>query len=311
MRVRTLLIPVLILVATVAGFVMVARDTAGGAVSAATSPNWLQLAAAFGIGGVVQPLRALAWRQTLGGECGFRAIYVSSAVGSFLDTVLPGRLGEASKVGVLRAASAEKWPGLPKAGGSLLAAHLTEAIAFCLVGATAGAFLPLPQWVKGALVGAVLLAGGGMLVAAALHHKIGRRLPKWADGFLASAAAPRIVLLKTLAILVATWGVRWIGVTLTLNAVGVHASIGAALIYMTVTGLANTAPILPGNAGLYQGAAVGALAMVGHAGATAVAASLVMPVMASVITACAAFVGLALYGRQFMRLPRAALVRRA
>ena len=75
---------------------------------------------------------------------------------------------------------------------------------------------------------------------------------------------------------------------------------------MTVTGLANTAPILPGNAGLYQGAAVGALAMVGHVGAAAVAASLVMPVMASVITASAAFVGLALYGRRFAELPRAA-----
>ena len=310
-RVRTFLIPVLILAATVAGFVMVARETAGGAVTAATSPNWLLLAAAFGIGAVVQPLRALAWRQTLGGECGFRAIYAASAVGSFLDTVLPGRLGEASKVAVLRAASAEKWPGLPKAGGSLVAAHMTEAIAFCLVGATAGSFLPLPQWAKGALIGAVVLAGGGLLLAATLHHKIGPRLPKWADSFLASAAAPRIVLLKTLAILVATWAVRWMGVTLTLNAVGVHASIGAALVYMTVTGLANTAPILPGNAGLYQGAAVGALAMVGHAGATAVAVSLVMPVMASIITASAAFVGLALYGRHFWHLPRAALARRA
>jgi hypothetical protein len=118
------------------------------------------------------------------------------------------------------------------------------------------------------------------------------------------------VLLRTLAILGGTWAVRWIGVLLTLNAVGVRASLGAALIYMTVTGLANTAPILPGNAGLYQGAAVGALAMVGHAGSTAIAASLVMPVMASVITAAAAFVGIALYGRRFAELPRAVLARR-
>lgn len=307
---RTVLLPLVILGATVAGFVMVARDTAGGAVTAATTPNWLLLAAAFGIGAVVQPLRALAWRQTLGGDVGFRAIYASSAVGSFLDTVLPGRLGEASKVAVLRAAAGERWPGLPKAGGSLLAAHMTEAIAFCLVGATAGSFLPLPQWARGALVGAVVLAGGAMLLAFALHHKIGSRLPKSVDGFLASAAAPRPVLLKALAILVATWAVRWIGVLLTLNAVGVHASVGAALIYMTVTGLANTAPILPGNAGLYQGAAVGALAMVGHAGTAALAASLVMPVMASVITASAAFVGLALYGRQCINIPRAAFARR-
>jgi uncharacterized membrane protein YbhN (UPF0104 family) len=87
----------------------------------------------------------------------------------------------------------------------------------------------------------------------------------------------------------------------------VHAGLGTALVYMTVTGLANVAPILPGNAGLYQGAAVGALAMVGHAGASAMAASVVMPIMATAITASAALVGLALYGRRFAELPRAAL----
>ena len=309
MRMRRYLIPIAIATATVGGFVVVARETASGAISAATSPNWLLLAAAFGVGAIVQALRALAWRQTLGAPVGFRAIYVASAIGSFLDTVLPGRLGEASKVAVLRAAAGERWPGLPRAGGSLLAAHLMEAIAFCLVGATAGFFLPVPGWARGAIVGALGLAAGGIVVAAALHRKIGSRLPKWADGFLAAAAAPRPVLLRTLAILVGTWAVRWIGVTLTLNAVGVHATVGVALVYMIVTGLANTAPLLPGNAGLYQGAAVGALAMVGHAGATAVAASLVMPVMASVITASAAAVGIALYGRRFMVLPRAAFNR--
>jgi uncharacterized membrane protein YbhN (UPF0104 family) len=306
-RVRRYLLPIAIAAATVAAFVIVARRTAGDAVSAAASPNWLLLAAAFAIGAVVQPLRALAWRQTLGPGIEFRAVYAASAIGSFLDTVLPGRVGEAAKVAVLRAASAERWPGLPRAGGSLLATHLTEAIAFCLIGAAAGAFLPVPAWVRGALLGAVTVAGGGILLAAALHRRLGRRLPAWAEGFLAAAGAPRPVLLRTLAILLASWGLRWMGVTLTLNALGVHAGIGAALVYMTVTGLANVAPILPGNAGLYQGAAVGALAMVGHAGASAVAASVVMPMMATAIAASAALVGLALYGRRFTELPRAAL----
>jgi uncharacterized membrane protein YbhN (UPF0104 family) len=308
-RVRRYLIPLAIAGATAAGFVVVARQTAAGAMSAATSPNWVLLSFAFLVGACVQPLRALAWRQTLGAAVGFRAIYAASAIGSFVDTVLPARLGEASKVAVLRAASAERWPGLPRAGGSLLAAHLTEAIAFCLVGATAGMVMPFPAWARGALVVALFMAAGGIGLAAALHRKIGRRLPKWAAGFLASAAAPRPVLVRALAILIATWAVRWIGVMLTLNAVGVHATLGVALVYMTVTGLANTAPLLPGNAGLYQGAAVGALAMVGHAGAQAVAASLVMPVMASVITASAALVGIALYGRRFAELPRAAFSR--
>jgi uncharacterized membrane protein YbhN (UPF0104 family) len=307
--VRRYVLPVAIALATLAAFAVVARQTAAGAVSAAASPNWLLLSAAFAVGAVVQPLRALAWRQTLGSGVGFRAVYAASAIGSFLDTILPGRLGEAAKVGTLRAASAERWPGLPRAGGSLLATHLTEAIAFCLVGAIAGAFLPVPGWMRGALLGSVLVAGGAILVAGMLHHKLGRRLPAWADGFLAAAGAPRPVLLRTLAILLATWAVRWIGVALTLNALGVHAGPGTALVYMTVTGIANVAPILPGNAGLYQGAAVGALALVGQAGTAAVAASLVMPMMASAIAASAALVGLALYGRRFAELPRAAFSR--
>jgi hypothetical protein len=96
---------------------------------------------------------------------------------------------------------------------------------------------------------------------------------------------------------------------LLLHAIGVHASMGTALLYMIVTGLANTAPLLPGNAGLYQGAAVGALALVGHVGAKAVAVGLVAPVLASVATAAAALVGIALYGRRFAIIPRAAFAR--
>jgi uncharacterized membrane protein YbhN (UPF0104 family) len=310
MRLRRYVLPLAIAVATIGAFVVVATRTAGDAVSAAASPNWLLLACAFAVGAVIQPLRALAWRQMLGRCVEFRAIYAASAVGSFLDTVLPGRLGEAGKVAVLRAASAERWPGLPRAGGSLLATHLAEAIAFCLVGATAGILLPVPDWVRGALVGAVTIAAGVIVLAAALHHRLGRRLPSWADGFLAAAGAPRPVLLRALALLLAAWAMRWLGIALTLNALGVHAGLGAALVYMTVTGLANVAPILPGNAGVYQGAALGALAMVGHAGAHAVAASVVMPMMATVIAASAALVGLALYGRRFAELPRAALARR-
>jgi uncharacterized membrane protein YbhN (UPF0104 family) len=307
---RRYVLPVAIAVATVAAFVVVASRTAGDAVSAAASPNWFLLACGFAVGALVQPLRALAWRQNLGTGVDFRAVYAASAIGSFFDTVLPGRLGEAAKVGVLRAASADRWPGLPRAGGSLLATHLTEAIAFCLIGATAGALLPVPGWVRGALIGAVTIAAGGIVVAAALHHRIGRRLPAWADGFLAAAGAPRAVLLRSLAILLGAWALRWLAVALTLNALGVHVGLGAALVYMTVTGLANVAPILPGNAGVYQGAAVGALAMVGHAGAHAVAASVVMPMMATVVAASAALVGLALYGRRFAELPRAVLRQR-
>jgi uncharacterized membrane protein YbhN (UPF0104 family) len=307
---RRLLLPAAIAAVTIAGFAVMALHVGHGAVSAATSPDWRYLVAAFAVAVAVQPLRALAWRNTLRDpQVAFREIYAASAVGSFLDTVLPGRLGEASKVAVLRVAAGKRWPGLPRAGGTLLCTHLLEGIAFALVGASSAFFLPLPTWVRLALLGALGLAGGGLAVAALLHHKVGRFLPRALDRFLAGAAAPPSVLARSGGILIVTWTARWGGVILMLHAFGVEASAAAALVYMIVTGLANTAPLLPGNAGVYQGAAVGALALVGHAGAKAVAVSMAAPVVASIGTAIAAVIGLALFGRRFAELPRAALAR--
>src|SRR5919201_859490 len=174
---RRLLLPCAIGLATVGAFVMVALHTGGSAVHAATSPNWPLLLAAFAVSTGVQPLRALAWSATLREPVGFRAIYASSATGSFLDTVLPGRLGEASKVGVLRCAAGPRWPGFSRAAGTLLCAHLLEAVAFALVGAGSAFFLPFPGWARGGLMVGLGLAAGAMVVAALLHNRIGGRLP--------------------------------------------------------------------------------------------------------------------------------------
>ena len=306
-RRRTLFLTLAIAVATAVGFAIVARRTGAGVVHAATTPDWPLLLGAFAVWAGVQPLRAWAWSSTLRSSVGFRAVYAASAIGSFLDTVLPGRLGEGSKVAVLRVSAGSRWPGLPRAGGSLLCAHLVEMIAFAIVGAASAFFLPLPGWARATLVGGLAAASAGIALAALLHGRLGHRLPRAVDGFLAGAAAPPRVLLRALAILLATWVARGAAVLMLLNAVHVHVGVEAALVYMLVTGLANTAPLLPGNAGVYQGAALGALALVGKAGATAVAASLLAPVVVSVAAAAAALVGLALYGRRFVDLSRAAL----
>lgn len=306
---RRALLPLAIAVATAGAFAMLALDTSGGALHAAATPDWPLLAAAFVVMALAQPLRAMAWRATLREPVGFKAIYAASAVGSFLDTVLPARLGEASKVGVLRVSAGRRWPGFARAAGSLLCAHLLEAIAFIVVGAAAAFFLPFPEWARWTMVAGFAAAAGGMALAAVLHRRIGRFLPKALDRFLEGAAAPPRVLAHAGGILLATWVVRWLGMVLLLNALGVEAGLSVALVYMIVTGLANTAPILPGNAGVYQGAALGALALVGEAGSKAVAVGIVAPVFASVVTAAAALVGIAVYGRRFAEISRGAVVR--
>ena len=303
----TVYLTLAIALATVGGFALVAHRTGTTVLHAATTPDWFLLAGAFAISAGVQPLRAWAWSSTLREPVGFRAVYTASAVGSFLDTVLPGRLGEGSKVAVLKISAGKRWPGFPRAGGSLLCAHLVEMIAFALVGAVSAFFLPLPSWARWTVVGGLAAASAGIALAGVVHRRLGGRLPRGLDRFLAAAAAPPQVLGLALGILLATWIARGAGVYLLLHALHLDVSVRAALLYMLVTGLANTAPLLPGNAGVYQGAALGALALVHKAGAHAVAVSLLAPVVVSVAAGAAALVGLALYGRRFVDLSRAAL----
>jgi uncharacterized membrane protein YbhN (UPF0104 family) len=234
-------------------------------------------------------------------------MYAASSVGSFLDTVLPGRMGEASKVAVLKVAAGPRWPGFSRAGGSLLCAHLLEMIAFVLVGAASALFLPVPGWAKVTMLVGLPLATAGLVLVSLLHRRLGDRMPKGFSAFLDGAAAPKRVMLFAGLILVVTWVARWFGILFLLHAVGVHAGIGAALLYMVVTGLANTMPFLPGNVGLYQGAALGALAMAGHGGTTAAAASVFTPAAGSLATAVAAMVGLAFYSRRLGEFRRAAV----
>jgi uncharacterized membrane protein YbhN (UPF0104 family) len=291
------------------GMFLFVRRTGTSVLATAATPDWAFLLGGLAICAAVQPLRAWAWSSTVRSPVGFRAMYAASSIGSFLDTVLPGRLGEASKVAVLKVAAGPRWPGFSRAGGSLLCAHLLEMVAFVLVGAGSAFFLPVPTWAKITLVVGLPLAGGGLLLASVLHKHVGHRLSQGVGDFLEGAAAPKRILLGAGAILIVTWVARWFAVLLLLHAVGVHVGVGSALLYMVVTGLANTMPFLPGNVGLYQGAAIGALAMGGHQGTKAVAASLFTPAAVSLATAGAALVGLALYGRRIGELRRAALPR--
>jgi uncharacterized membrane protein YbhN (UPF0104 family) len=295
--------------ATAAGFAVVARHMGSSVVEAATTPSWAYLVGAFAAWITIQPLRALLWKLTLRTPVEFRAIYAASSVGSFLDTILPGRIGEFSKLGILRVASGPSWPGLPTAGGSLLCKHLLDAIAFALVGACAAFFLPIPTWGRTALVVVAVLAAVAMSASGSVHARLGHRLPVSLDTFFARATAPRDVLLRGGVVAVATWLVKWAAVFCLLQAVGVDATLGTAMFFLLMTALAGIAPILPGNTGLYQGAAVGALAVVGQAGANAVAASLLAPAVGSIAAATAALLALAFYGRRFAAIPRAAFSR--
>src|ERR1044071_7718873 len=199
-------------VASLAALALLVERTGTRVLSAAATPDWRFLLAGLAICAAVQPLRALAWTSTVRSPTiGFRAMYTASAVGSFLDTVLPGRLGEASKVAVLKVTAGPRWPGFSRAGGSLLCAHLLEMIAFVLVGAGSAFFLPVPSWAKITMLVGLPAAAGGLFLASLLHAKLRHRLPEGVGAFLAGAAAPKKIMLRAGLILVVTWVARWFG----------------------------------------------------------------------------------------------------
>src|SRR2546428_13057385 len=186
---RRILFGFLFLATLVGGYALV-RELGSGGFRAATSPDWKLLAAGFAICAAVQPLRALAWSSTVRHPVGFRAIYASSSIGSFLDTVLPGRLGEASKVAVLKVTSGTKYPGFSRAGGSLLCAHLLEMIAFAVLGAGATLFLPVPGWARWTVIAGIGGSARGPVLVRLLNPFFGRPLPLSITAFLGRAACP-------------------------------------------------------------------------------------------------------------------------
>src|SRR6266576_1072441 len=208
---RRSLVVVIALTSAVGVFLLVQR-TGSSVFAAAATPDWRYLLAGLAICAAVQPLRALAWTSTVRSPVGFRAMYTASSVGSFLDTVLPGRMGEASKVAVLKVAAGPRWPGFSRAGGSLLCAHLLEMIAFVLVGAASAFFLPVPSWAKITMLVGLPAAAGGLLLVSTLNAKLRHRLPEGVGSFFEGAAAPKGIMLRAGAILVLTWVARWFGV---------------------------------------------------------------------------------------------------
>src|ERR671934_1716293 len=190
--------PILVAVGliSVLGVFLFVRRTGTSVLTTAATPDWALLVGGLAICAAVQPLRAWAWSSTVRSPVGFRAMYAASSIGSFLDTVLPGRLGEASKVAVLKVAAGPRWPGISRAGGSLLCAHLLEMIAFAVLGAAATLFLPVPAWARWTMVAGIAGAAGAIALASVLHRQLGCRLPQGVTAFLAGAAAPRGVLLR-------------------------------------------------------------------------------------------------------------------
>ena len=267
----------LLAVVALAGLVVAAlkRMDLGRAVAqfVAVRTEWLVLA--IMCYAAILPLWASQWRLLSPRTPGVRwrdMLGVVSLTSAVLNTT-PMLVGEATAVVLLVARTR-----LDRAGAlSVLAMdQLLVGVAKLGVLALAASVAPLPVWMTRAvlgLLGASLLLGGALVLAAWRHVDIASALERVVPARAASAVGAFAASLQPLRS--ASRGLSALGIALLKKAVevaaiacvhrafGLPVPLSAALIVLAVLNLATLLPIVPGNVGVFEAAVVLALTRFG------------------------------------------------
>ncbi len=219
-------------------------------------PRWLWIA---GTGFLVSVLAAAgSWRSAIG-LCGGRIGMIDAAArygaGSFVNTFVPARAGDAVRFGLFsRALDGEE--RLLRTGGAFAALGAARAVALAALVVAGAALGALPLWPVLALGG--IVAVGVALAAGARRREPGGRVAHLLDAFRTLGREPRTAarLVGWLAISVAA---RVIAATAIGAALGIAQPLAAALVIVPALDVAGTVPLTPGNVGITSGAVAVAL----------------------------------------------------
>lgn len=232
--------------------------------------DWSWAAAAVGLNLCSAIVRGLSWRTVLvqaTPEPHPRLLDIFSAffIGIFANGILPGRVGEVARVGVLMRRMPERdRPGLwPALLGSVLAHRILEVfpsvglIVWVLVAAKIPGWARTSLWALLGVACAFLLFG----VAVATRHEAGRAIGRTrARAILERAREGLGVLRRPGPALVAVgyqtsaWLLQLGAVWVALLAFHIHKPLIAAGAVLTLMNVALILPLWPGNVGLQQAA---------------------------------------------------------
>lgn len=240
---------------------------------AAADPRWLLLAFGGFVGSLVAT--AQAWRTAMascGGRIGPGDACARYGVGSLVNSFLPGRLGEAVRVGLFSRVLPGRQAGRTLTTVGVLAA-VTVADALTQTGAVgaATAVVPVPRW--------ALAAGLGVLVAVAVIASVAARrarsgrVARLFDVFAKLAQAPARALLLFAWLAAAT--IARVAAAIAIAAsLGVAHPLQAGVTMCALVIVATAVPLTPGNLGVTSAAAALALHLQGVSIPSAIAAGL-------------------------------------
>jgi uncharacterized protein (TIRG00374 family) len=238
--------------------------------NAFTIVEWWWIAAAIALNVLSVCARCLSWHVVITQAMPpphprLRETFSSFSVGLLANAVLPGRIGELARVGVLarHLPSGQKiWASLT---GTVFAHRLFDLFPAALLLVYVLQTAKIPHWAATSLylfvgVGATLFAVA--MAGAKTHHRVGiaeeadRRLHQLVTmartglGVLrAPVPAVGAALLQMLG-----WGFQLAAIYVAMRAFGIHESLPAAALVLALMNVATIFPLWPGNVGLVQAA---------------------------------------------------------
>jgi glycosyltransferase 2 family protein len=254
-RSRSLRVLVVLAVAAGVGALVWWRGPDWGAVGDAfTIVRWQWVVAAIVLNLVSVLVRAVAWTIVINQAMPpphprFRLVFSAFSVGLFANAVLPGRIGELARVGVLT----RKLPGRDGAWaaliGTVFAHRLFDLVPSLLLVTYALATAKVPHWAYTSL--AIVLGVGFALFAFALASARRHHQPVLDElGVLHSPlAAIGAAFFQCLG-----WFCQLLAVFCAMRAFHIYAGLPAAALVLVLVNVATIFPLWPGNVGLVQAA---------------------------------------------------------
>jgi phosphatidyl-myo-inositol alpha-mannosyltransferase len=271
-------------------------------------PGWV--AAAFVLMACSLVLRSISWHETLRAalpetKIPWPAVTRATMIGVMASAVVPGRIGEPTRVVVLtRRLAGPNKRQLPIVAGTVFSQTLINLLALGILAAITFTSVPLlsghPAGIATAvavplLICALVVAGPRLLALA--QRARSQRIARWANALarmLALARRGLIVFARprfgvtAVGAQLAAWALQWLACDMVLLALGLQhkAGLAAAAAILLAVNVSAVLPATPSNVGVFQAACLVVLAAYGVGGGPGLAYGIILQAV-EVLTALA------------------------